>query len=171
MRELEDRKRFIELRAKDYSLEKIAKEIGVSRQTLANWEKAHEEEIWSLHSMALDALEEEYWMKRKGRIELIGTSLRRVKDELERRDLSDVPTVKLVELELKLMAELKQLFSRPPLMSDLEMEERMHLRDSIEFPATAYMPDPPRRVPLSLWDLMEDGDESEDGGSRCALFV
>ena len=105
-------------------------------------------------------------MKRKGRIELIGTSLRRVKEELERRDLSDVPTVKLVELELKLMAELKQLFSRRPLMSDLEMEERMHLRDSIEFPATAYMPDPPRRIPLSLWDLMEDGDESENGGGN-----
>ena len=166
MKEISDRKRFIELRAKDYSLEKIAKEIGVSRQTLANWEKAHEEEIWSMHSMELDALEEEYCMKRKGRIKLIGTSLRRVKEELERRDLSDVPTVKLFEFELKLVAELKQLFSIDPRMSDLEMEDRMHLRDTIEFPATAYMPDPPRRVPLSMWELIDDGDDGEDGAGN-----
>ena len=102
-------------------------------------------------------------MKRKGRIKIIGTSLRRVKEELERRDLSDVPTVKLFELELKLVAELKQLFSIDPRMSDLEMEDRMHLRDTIEFPATAYMPDPPRRIPLSMWELIDDGDDGEGG--------
>ena len=166
MKELEDRKRFIELRATCKSLTKIAKEIGVSRQTLANWERAHEEEIGSLHAMELDALEEDYWMKRLGHIELIGTSLRHVKEELEQRDLSDVPTAKLFELELKLIAELKQLFSRAPVMSEMEVEDRMRLRDSIEFPATPYMPDPPRRIPLSMWEWIDDDDDSEDGGGN-----
>ena len=61
------------------------------------------------------------------------------------------------------MAELKQLFSGTHIMSDLEMEDRMRLRDTIEFPATAYMPDPPRRIPLSMWELIDDGDDGEGG--------
>ncbi len=161
MKELKQRKRFIKLRAQGMSLAKIAKKIGVSRQTLANWEKTHEEEIWRIHSMELDALEEEYWMKKHGRIELIGTMLRRVKEELERRDLSDVPTAKLFELELKLIPELKTLFSITPVMSEPDVARWMLMRDQIDYPDTVYTPNPPRRTPLPMLDEDEHDDNEE----------
>ena len=163
MKELADRLRFIELRAQGKSLATIGNEIGVSRQTLANWERAHAEEIWRLHSMELDALEEEYWMKRHGRIELFGTLLRRVKEELERRDLSDVPTAKLVELELKLIPELKKLFSITPIMSESDVTQAMLSRDKIDFPWTLGNRNPERRTPLPITEEGDNGDDGERG--------
>lgn len=61
------------------------------------------------------------------------------------------------------MAELNQLFSGTQIMSDLEVEDRMRFRDTLDFPETAYMADPPRRIPLSMWELIDDGDDGEDG--------
>jgi transcriptional regulator with XRE-family HTH domain len=159
VKDLEVRRRFIALRAQDISLAKIAKELGVSRQTLANWERDHEEEIWRAHTLELDALAEEYSMRRLGRIELIGTSLRRVKEELERRDLSDVPTVKLFEWELKLIDELKKVFTGTAIMSEDDVARQMHLRDIVDYPASLWK-DRPYRVPLFLFD--DDGEASAD---------
>lgn len=162
MKELEDRKRFIDMRSDDMSLAKIAQKLHVSRQTLANWEKVHEEEIWRLQSMKLDALEEEFSIKRLGRIELYGTMLRRVKEELERRDLSDVQTAKLFDLQLKLIPELKKLFSITPLMSDQEVGRMMLMRDRIEHPWTEATPNPPRRTPIPTLKEGDGGDDDSD---------
>lgn len=155
MNDLEKRLRFIELRALGKSLDSIGKEIGVSRQTLANWEKEHEEEIQNRRAMELDALEEMYWMKKQGRIELFGESLRRVREELELRDLSEVQTVKLLELELKLVTELKQEFPAPNIMSEREVEQAMLRRLEAAAP---YNVDDPDEEPVAPWIEYEEND-------------
>ena len=40
------KQRFIEMRAKDISYDKISKELGVSKQTLINWSKNFNIEIY-----------------------------------------------------------------------------------------------------------------------------
>jgi predicted transcriptional regulator len=158
MNDLDQRLRFIELRAQGKSLQTIAEEIGVTRQTLANWGRAHEEEIRNRKAMELEALQLAYWMNKQGRIELLGESLRRIKEELEGRDLSAVATPKLLELELKLITELKKEFSAPHVMSEQEIEQAMLMRDETESPCNFYNPSPERRTPLFASENRENGE-------------
>ena len=48
---LETKEKFIELRAKGWSFDKIAKELGKAKQTLINWSKELEDEIDNLKAL------------------------------------------------------------------------------------------------------------------------
>ncbi len=154
---------FLNERAKGRSLSSIAKEVGVSRQTLANWEREHEEEVQNLRAMELDALAEAYWMKMQGRIKLIGESLRRVEEELEQRDLSKVPTAKLFELELKLVNELRKEPSTVSILSEEQIEQAILHRDMYDFPSSVYDPKPKRRTPLFLLEEYNEVEKQHGG--------
>lgn len=159
MKDFKQRLRFIELRAQGKSLQTIAEEIGVTRQTLADWGRVHEEEIRNRKAMELDALQEAYWMMEQGRIELLGESLRRIKEERERRDLSDVPTAKLIELELKLSTQLAKEFSAPHIHSEQELLERKTLRAALESAGDPLNPSPEQPILLA-------SEESGNGKNR-----
>jgi transcriptional regulator with XRE-family HTH domain len=166
MNDIKTKRRFIDLRSDGMSLKKIADELGVCRQTLANWENELQEEIWRMESMKLDALEEEYRMKRQGRIKVLGTMYNRIIEEIERRDLSDVDTARLFNLGLKIMPELKKQFSMTPLMSDQDVALMMLNRDMMEHPRNVANPHPPRRTPISTLDT-DGSNDDEDGAARC----
>ena len=151
------RLRFVALRAEGKSLTSCAQELGVTRQTLATWGREHEEEIQNRRAMELDALGEAFFMKTQGRIKLVGEALLRVKEELEKRDLSTVSTAKLFELQFKLVNELRKEPSTVPIISEEQIEQAIELRDRIESPFSVYDPNPKRR-PL---DLLDAGDEVE----------
>ena len=59
---------FIELRAKGWSYIRIASRLKVSKSTLSNWRAELENEIASLKAMELEALYEEYFLVKEGRI-------------------------------------------------------------------------------------------------------
>ena len=159
MKGIDVRLRFVVLRAEGKSLSTCAQELSVTRQTLANWEREHEEEIQNRRAMELDALGEAFFMKTQGRIKLIGDALLRVKEELEKRDLSTVPTAKLFELQFKLVNELRKEPSTIPILSEEQIEQAVEWRDRYENPYSVYDPNPKRR-PL---DLLDAGDEVEKG--------
>ncbi len=48
--------RFIELRAKGLSFDKIAKDLGKAKQTLIDWSKDYQEEIANLKALELETL-------------------------------------------------------------------------------------------------------------------
>ena len=120
------------LRAQGKSLATIADTVGVRRQTVANWLKEHHEEVENLKAMELDALREACWMTTQARIECLSARLEHITAELDKRDFSDVPTAKLVELELKTRAELAREFAEPRIRSEQELKdaktERMGFR-------------------------------------------
>lgn len=103
----EQKSRFIHLRAKGLSYAKIAKELKVSTSTLSNWNQELLEEIAQAKAMELEALQEEYFMLKEGRIRLIGGQLKTIQEEINGRDLSKVSTEKLMELQLRYFDELK----------------------------------------------------------------
>jgi len=104
----EERKiRFILLRAKGNSNTRIAKELGVSKGTLVNWNTELESEIAQVRSIELEALQEEFFLLKEGRIRLLGEQLKSIQDEISKRDLSKVKTDKLMELQLRYFEELK----------------------------------------------------------------
>jgi len=103
----EQKSRFIHLRAKGLSYAKIAKELKVSTSTLSNWNQELQEEIAEAKAMELEALQEEYFMLKEGRIRLLGGQLKTIQEEISGRDLSKVSTEKLMELQLRYFDELK----------------------------------------------------------------
>ena len=103
----EQKSSFIHLRAKGNSYARIAKELGVSKGTLVNWNAELEAEIAQARSIELEALQEEYYLLKEGRIRLLGEQLKAIQTEIGKRDLSKVKTDKLMELELRYFGELK----------------------------------------------------------------
>lgn len=69
-------------------------------------------------------------MTTQARAERLSERLEQITAELEKRDFSDVPTAKLVELELKTRAELARAFAEPRIRSEEELQEAKAARTS-----------------------------------------
>ena len=108
----EQKSRFIHLRAKGNSFAKIAKELKVSKGTLSNWSQELEDLIAEAKAMELEALQEEFFLLKEGRIRLLGEQLKAIQSEISKRDLSKVKTDKLMELQLRYFGELKGEYIR-----------------------------------------------------------
>ena len=100
---------FIELRAKGNSFDTIAKQLEVSKGTLINWSRDLEDEIQNYSALELDTLKEKYLISKKHQIQSYGEQLATVREELSSRDLSDVKTEKLIEVESKLLEAINKL--------------------------------------------------------------
>lgn len=119
----EQKERFIELRAKGYSFDKIAKELGKAKQTLIDWSKELQDEIANLKALELEALYEKHYLLKENRLQTFGEMLTKIKKEVESRDLSDVPTEKLLDLLLKYSNQVKEEIIEPTYKSSEEIEE------------------------------------------------
>lgn len=100
---LEVQDQFVELRAKGNSYDRIAKTLGVSKATLLKWSKDLSLEINNERSVAMDAIYDKHKLAKQHQMEMLGIQLGKVREELEKRDLSEVSTDKLVTMQLKLL--------------------------------------------------------------------
>ena len=114
---------FIEMRAKGYSFDKIAKKLGKSKNTLIVWSKELQGEIANCKSMELEALYEKYYLHKEGRLQIFGTLLVKIKEELEQRNFLDIPTDKLLDLFLKYNNQVKDELTIPIYKSLQEIKE------------------------------------------------
>lgn len=131
----EDKRRlFAELRARGFSLRRVAKKVGISVQTASNWHHDMEEEIARLKAAEIEALHEAYFLAKEARIRLLGGQLKALHEELERRDLSDIPTAKLLEIQLAYYNVLLAEYVEPRFLSDGQAEEIRRLRAELESP-------------------------------------
>lgn len=108
METTEIKEKFIELRAKGWSFDKIAKETGKAKQTLIDWSKDLQEEIANSKAIELESLYESYYLMRESRLKTFGAILNKIKEEVEGRDLSEISTDKLLELLLKYNNQVKE---------------------------------------------------------------
>ena len=122
MADTELKKRFIQLRAKGLSFDKIAKELKKSKQTLINWSKDHKEEIANLKAMELEALQDELYLSTEARLKAQGIIYKKLKEEAESRDFSDVPTAKLLDLLFKHEKRISEEHIEPAFYTLEEME-------------------------------------------------
>ena len=141
----EIKERFIDLRAKGYSFDKIAKELGKAKQTLIDWSKELQEEIANRKALELEALYENYYLLKENRIQTFGAMITKIKEEVERRDLSDVPTDKLLELLLKYNSQVKEEIVEPIYKSSQEIKEERQDRELLE-ELTTIQTEPVRRL-------------------------
>ena len=109
MKDTDKEKKFIELRGKNWSFNRISQEIGVSKSTLIKWDKEFTYEIANINQMELEALYEEYKMTKEQRLEYLGKLQKKLIKELNSRNLTDVKTDKLLDMLLKTNDKLENL--------------------------------------------------------------
>lgn len=115
--------RFITLRAGGDSYRTIAKKLRVSRGLLTKWEGELSEHISEAKRDRLETVYKEFGMLKESRIRSLGERLKRIEAELDKRDLSDVPSDKLLDLSLKYRATLREEYSPLILRRQSSLEE------------------------------------------------
>jgi hypothetical protein len=123
MDSLDIKDKFIELRAKGYSFDKIAKELGKAKQTLIDWSKELQDEIANVKALELEALYEKFYLLKESKITNYGAILSKITTELKDRDFSKVNTGQLLELYLLYFEKLSQEVIEPVFKSSEEIKE------------------------------------------------
>ena len=111
MKDTDKQKEFIELRAKNWSFQRISNEIGVSKPTLIKWDKEFRYEIETLNSIEMEGLYQEYRTTNMQRVEYLGEMHQKLVSELQERDLQDVRTDKLLDMAIKTSDKLEEIKS------------------------------------------------------------
>jgi transposase len=101
------KEQFIEMKAKEYSFSSISEELKVSKPTLIDWSKEFKMDIENRRSLEIEALQEKYFVTWGKRMALYHEQLERVRTELDNRDLSDMSSKELLEVEIKLIEKMK----------------------------------------------------------------
>ena len=97
---------FIDLRATGHSFNKITKKLKVSKSTLIEWSRELSDEINNAKALVLESIREEYLLGHEHRIRIMGAKLNKITQEIFQRDLSDVPTWRLFEIERKMIDQI-----------------------------------------------------------------
>lgn len=97
---------FILLRSQGLSLSQISEKINVSKPTLIKWCKSYELEIHNEKSLIVEELRESFRASRRNHLEDLLNLSQRVDKELGARNLSDIPTEKLIKLSINLKEEV-----------------------------------------------------------------
>lgn len=92
---------FIQFRAEGLSFETISKKLKKAKGTLIVWEREFEQEIANSKALHLETLYEKYFLLKQSRLTLFGETLIKIKNELDSRTLTNIPTEKLIELLAK----------------------------------------------------------------------
>jgi hypothetical protein len=132
MESIDVKEKFIELRAQGYSFDKIAKELGKAKQTLVDWSRELQEEIANRKALELEALYEKYYLLKEHRLKSFGETLSKLQKEIESRNLSDVPTDKLLDLQLKYLTFIRDEYTEPQFRSSQEIAEERIDKQIIE---------------------------------------
>lgn len=125
--------RAIELRAGGASYASIAKELSIAKQTAVDILREKPEEIATLRAIELEALYETERVSNRGRIEQLSALHTRLRQEIEGRDLADVPTEKLISLYLKTSDTLKGEVTAPVIQSTTEQNKAASDRELFSF--------------------------------------
>jgi hypothetical protein len=164
--------KFLELRAKGWSLARIATQIGVSKRTLVNWQHQHRQELRLLRAVELEALQEKILASHKAELTRLAGRLQAVEIELSQRELDNklryVETRDLYRLAALIRDEIRKLriepdFSPEELPQPLSLYPVTEAQD-LDQPAAASIP--PADLPKV--DAPATPDTSEPSPTRLA---
>lgn len=101
--------RFIELRARGASFQDIADILDCGKSTLVDWNKEMADEIAERKAMTKNDILYNYQVARDNRLRYFAELYRKLKNEIERRGLRDVPTDKLYAMFEKCSKHIDEL--------------------------------------------------------------
>jgi AcrR family transcriptional regulator len=104
----ETKDKFIELRAKGWSFDRIAAEIGVSKRTLLRWYQDFGLEIENLRQMELERLRERLLGSQEEQLETFIADYQRYRAELLHRKPQNLPQYTLFRIVSRMRDQLEQ---------------------------------------------------------------
>ncbi len=137
MKDQETVDRFIELRALGWSFPRLADELKVSLGTLFNWSRKYHHLLHNAREIRRDDITQKLGLTRDQSLHYLSADLERVRQELAKRDLSQLSTARLLTLSAQLRADLDRVAGPARLHYELAPEE----------------PNPPEFInPVLKWD-------------------
>ena len=106
METFEKKLKFIELRANNYSYDRLAKELHISKRTCINWNKELSNEINTEKNKYIDESKAKYSLMRESRVKRLTDVLEKIDKELLEKDFSTVSTENLLKFKLRYETEL-----------------------------------------------------------------
>lgn len=122
----------INLRAQGHSFAKIAEEAEVAKQTAVDVCKKNREKVAALKALQLEELYETQNITTQERITAHASLMRRIRAEIDSRDLRDVSTDKLIDLYLKQGAALKEEMVEPEFRSTEDQQRDRKEREYLD---------------------------------------
>jgi len=100
--------RFIFMRSQGWSFNRIAVELNVSKPTLIKWSRQHQIEIENLKATEIEGLAEKHFRMRHVRWEALAKQLTKIEEEIDKRDLEEIPASRLHAIAAQLRSEINQ---------------------------------------------------------------
>ena len=100
--------RFIILRSQGWSFNRITVELSISKPTLIKWSRQFQFEIRNLRATETEALAERVFGQRHQRWEALAAQLKKIEEEIVKRDLEEIPASRLHGIAAQLRAEINR---------------------------------------------------------------
>ena len=109
MYDTDTKNQFLELRAKGWSLARIAERLKAAPRTLVDWSRQEHEQIRTLRAIELQALHEKILATREQELTRLKRELDRLEAELAKRTVEYVSTENLYRLTALLRGEIRKV--------------------------------------------------------------
>ncbi len=123
MYDTDTKSQFLELRAKGWSLKRIAEHLKIAQRTLVDWNRQEHEQIRTLRAIELETLQEKILATREQELTRLKQELDRLQVELAKRSIEVVSTENLYRLSALVRAEIRRVCQAPPVVEDAIREE------------------------------------------------
>ncbi len=123
MYDTDTKTRFLELRAKGWSLGRIAEHLKIAQRTLVDWNRQEHEQIRTLRAIELEALQEKILSSREQELTRLKQELDRLEQELAKRKVEFVSTENLYRLCALVRAEIRKVCLAPPVVENAIAQE------------------------------------------------
>jgi hypothetical protein len=118
MYDTDTKSQFLELRAKGWSLSRIAERLKVSQRTLVDWNRQEHEQIRTLRAIEWEALQEKILATGEQELVRLKKELDRLEAELAKRTVECVSTENLYCLTSLVRAEIRKVSHAPQPVED-----------------------------------------------------
>ena len=124
MYDTETKSQFLELRAKGWSLRRIAERLKIAQRTLVDWNRQEHEQIRVLRAIECEALQEKILATGEQELVRLKKELDRLEAELAKRTVEYVSTENLYRLSALVRAEIRKVCQVPlPVEDAIAAEE------------------------------------------------
>lgn len=109
MHSTDTKSKFLQLRAKGWSLARISKDIEVSVRTLVDWNRQHRDELQILRTVEIEALQEKLLATHEQELTALTEQLKRLEQEISKRHIDIISTENLFRLAAATRAQIRKL--------------------------------------------------------------
>jgi len=113
MYDTDTKNQFLELRAKGWSLSRIAGRLNIAQRTLVDWNRQEHEQFRTLRAIEWEALQEKLLATREQELARLKQELDRLEAELAKRTVEYISTENLYRLSASIRAEIRKVCQFP----------------------------------------------------------